>query len=149
MGCLPSTEVLQMWWGNNTRAWIIVHPSTVNGTDLGAQKWRDDIFLHYGIEPPYLTKICDRCGERLSIAHVVYCNKGRLFTNNNNNLPVVVSDLVRKAFMTSHVHNDPLIHTGCDMWGVKAHLAGKFQPKNSPLFLGDYEKNIDLLIWYL
>ena len=29
----------------NTEAWITVLPSTVNGTDLGAQEWRDALFI--------------------------------------------------------------------------------------------------------
>ena len=34
-----------------TGAWLTVQPLTVNGTDLGAQEWRDAAFLRYGIEP--------------------------------------------------------------------------------------------------
>ena len=34
-----------------TRAWLTVQPSTVNGTELGAQEWRDAAFLRYGLEP--------------------------------------------------------------------------------------------------
>ena len=29
-------------------------PSTVNGTELGAQEWMDSLFLHYVIYPPDL-----------------------------------------------------------------------------------------------
>ena len=32
-----------------TGAWVTVQPSTVNGTELGAQEWRDALFLRYGI----------------------------------------------------------------------------------------------------
>ena len=31
------------------RAWLTVQPSTVNGTELGAQEWRDAAFLRYGL----------------------------------------------------------------------------------------------------
>ena len=33
-------------------AWLTVHPSTANGTEMGAQEWRDALFLRYGLEPP-------------------------------------------------------------------------------------------------
>ena len=42
-----------------TRAWITVQPSTLNGTELGAQEWRDALFLRYGLEPPDLPIYCD------------------------------------------------------------------------------------------
>ena len=35
-------------------AWLSVLPSTVNGTELGSQEWRDSLFLSYGINPPDL-----------------------------------------------------------------------------------------------
>ena len=36
----------------NTGAWLMVQPSIVNGTELGAQEWRDALFLQYGLNPP-------------------------------------------------------------------------------------------------
>ena len=44
-----------------TGAWITVLPPTVNGTELGAQEWRDAFFLRYGLDPPDLPKYCDGC----------------------------------------------------------------------------------------
>ena len=41
------------------RAWLTVQPSTVNGTEQGAQEWRDALFLLYGIETPDLPTHCD------------------------------------------------------------------------------------------
>ena len=38
----------------NTGAWLTVQTSTVNGTDLGAQEWRDALFLRYVLDPPDL-----------------------------------------------------------------------------------------------
>ena len=35
-------------------AWLTVQPSTVNGTELGAQEWRDAAFLCYGLEYEYV-----------------------------------------------------------------------------------------------
>ena len=43
--------------GQTTRtgAWLSEILSTVNRTELGAQEWRDSLFLSYGINPPQLT----------------------------------------------------------------------------------------------
>ena len=32
-----------------TGAWMTVQPSTINGMELGAQEWRDALFLRYGL----------------------------------------------------------------------------------------------------
>ena len=45
--------------GTKTGAWITVLPSMVNGTDMGAQEWRNALFLCYGIDPPDLPTHCD------------------------------------------------------------------------------------------
>ena len=37
-----------------TGAWLSMLPSTVNGTELGAQECMDSLFLHYVIYPPDL-----------------------------------------------------------------------------------------------
>ena len=41
--------------------------STVNEMDLGAQEWRDALFLRYGLDSPDLPKLCDGCNTNLSI----------------------------------------------------------------------------------
>ena len=42
-----------------TRAWLTVQPSTINVTEMGVQKCRDDLFLCFILYPPDLTKLCD------------------------------------------------------------------------------------------
>ena len=44
-----------------TGAWLTLMPSTVNGTELVAEEWRDALFLRYGMDPPDLPKYCDGC----------------------------------------------------------------------------------------
>ena len=50
----PVQHTRRLRQATNTGAWLKVHPSTVNGTDLGAQEWRDTLFLRYGLNPSYL-----------------------------------------------------------------------------------------------
>ena len=57
------------WMGQiqRTGAWILVLPSAVNGTDLGAQGWRDSLFLRYGIKPPDFPSHCHGCGAAFKV----------------------------------------------------------------------------------
>ena len=55
-----STEdALRMGRIMRTGAWVSVLPSAVNGMELGAQEWRNSLFLIYGIDPPELPDYCD------------------------------------------------------------------------------------------
>ena len=89
-----------------------MQPSTVNGTYLGTQEWRDVLFLRYGFEPPDLPTYCDRCQANFLISHALDCEKGGLITARHNNLHDRVADLAGKAFTSSHVRNNPLIYSG-------------------------------------
>ena len=93
----------------NTGAWFTVLPSTVNGTELEVQKWRDAFFLRYGLDPPDLPKYCDGYQARFLINHALDCKKGDLVTARHNVLRDEVADLAGKAFTPSHVSNDRLI----------------------------------------
>ena len=61
----------------NTGDLITVQPSTVNGTDMGAQEWRNALFLRYSLEPLDLPTYCDGCQAKFSISHALDCKKGR------------------------------------------------------------------------
>ena len=108
-----------------TGVWLFVLPSNVNGTALGAQEWRESLFLLYGINPPNLLSHCDYCGASLTIFHDLECNKGGLFTAHHNNLHDGVTDLSGKAFTPVHVRDDSKIFTGCAVRGGKAKAKGK------------------------
>ena len=57
----PAVVTCQLRRAKKTGAWLTVQPSTVNGTELGAQEWRDAAFLRYGLEPPDLPKFRKGC----------------------------------------------------------------------------------------
>ena len=68
----PELVTRRLRRATKTGAWMTVQPSTVNGTDLGAQEWRDAAFLRYGLEPPDLPKYCYGCNARFSMCHALY-----------------------------------------------------------------------------
>ena len=55
----PVFHAHRMQRAAKTGAWLTVLPSTFNGMELGAQEWRDALFLRYGLKPPDLPKYCD------------------------------------------------------------------------------------------
>ena len=61
-GGLSPMEGLRLLLGKKTEACLSVVPSTVNGTDLRVQEWRDSVFLRYAIKSPKLTHHYDICG---------------------------------------------------------------------------------------
>ena len=81
-----------------TVAWMTVKPSTVNGTELGAQEWRDTLFLRYGLDTPDLPTHCDGCQAKFSISHALDCKKVGLVTVHHNELRDGVADLAGKDF---------------------------------------------------
>ena len=80
--------------------------------DLGAQEWRNALFLWYVMDPPDLPKYCDRCQAQFLISHTLDCKKGGLFTARHNKILGGVADLAGKAFTPSHVRDNPLIYSG-------------------------------------
>ena len=107
-----------------TGMWLTVKPSSVNGTELGAQEWQDALLLQYGIDPPDLPKFCDRCNSAFSILHALDCKKGGLVMAPHNELRDGVADLAGKAFTLTHVRDDPLIFAGRAVQRPKAQPAG-------------------------
>ena len=112
-----------------------MQPLTVNRTHMGAQEWRDALFLRYGLEPPDLPNYCDGYNAKLTICHALDCKRGGLVTARHNDFQDGVADPAGKAFTPSHVHNDPLIFAGFSMKRPKANPArtiGSTDRDNAP-----------------
>ena len=124
----------------------MVLPPTVNGTDLGAQEWRDALFMWYGLEPLDLTKYCDRCHTRFSISHALDYKKGGLVMARHNELRDRVSDLAGKDFTPYHVRDNPLIYSGCAVKRTKATPAGSKKNSEHPAAPEVAENKGNLLI---
>ena len=141
-----------MRWAAKPGAWLTVLLSTVNGTDLGDQDWRDALYLRYGLEPPDLPTYCDGCEARFTISHAIDCKKGGLVTARHNELCEGVADLAGKAFTPSHVRDDPLIYSSRAMSRTKPVPAGSnnTNPTRETTAAPEVtEQKVDLLIRYL
>ena len=106
-------------------AWLSVLPSVVNRKELGAQEWRDSLFLKYVIESPDLPYHCDGCGSAFSIFHALDCKTGGLVTARHNELHGGVSNLSGKAFTPMHMYDDPKLFTVRAVRGGKNKAKGK------------------------
>ena len=45
-----------LWRSTKTGSWLKMQPSTEKCTELGAQEWKDSLFLRYGLHLPDLPK---------------------------------------------------------------------------------------------
>ena len=59
-----------------TGLWLTLSPELLNGTDLSAEEFRDNLRLRYGQQPSNLPRRCDGCGARFSVEHALSCKKG-------------------------------------------------------------------------
>ena len=93
----------------------------MNWIYLGAQEWRDVLFLKYVLEPPDLPNYCDGCNSKFTIDHTINYKRGGFVTAHHNKLQEGVADLAGKAFNPSNVRDDPLIFAGCAVKRPKAN----------------------------
>jgi hypothetical protein len=93
----------------HTGAWLSALPSTVNGTELSAQEFRDAVSMRYGITPSDLPSFWDSCDARFSLQHALGCKKGGLVIFRHNEIQDELIHLAEKAFTPSAVRDKPLI----------------------------------------
>ena len=67
----PVLGARKMRRATNIGTWLRVQPSTVNGTEMGLQEWRNFLFLWYGLDPPDLSKYCDGYNTKFTIYHTL------------------------------------------------------------------------------
>jgi hypothetical protein len=106
---LPKDRARTIKRGQHTGAWLSALPSTVNGTELSAQEFRDAISMRYGITPSDLPVACDGCDARFSLQHALACKKGGLVIFRHNEIRDELIHLASKAFTPSAVRDEPLI----------------------------------------
>ena len=123
-------------------------PSTVNGTEFGAQEWSDSLFLRYGINPPEFLSHCDICGAAFSVCQALDCKNGGFIMECHNELHDGVADLAAKASTPARMRYDPKISTGHSVRKDKdkGKATGKVKEAPPP---GEGEEKGDLLIWYI
>ena len=96
--------------GRDTGQWLSVPPSTVNGTELSAQEFRDSLLLRYARTPADLPTHCDGCAQKFSVRHALECKSGGLVISRHNEIRDKLVDLASRAFTPSAVRDEPKIY---------------------------------------
>jgi hypothetical protein len=109
---LPKIQQGPIKRARETGQFLSVMPSTIHGTDLSADEFRDGIMYRYYMEPNNLQKSCDGCGAKFSLIHAVTCMKGGLIIARHDEIRDELCDIGSKAFTPSAVRDEPNIHIG-------------------------------------
>jgi hypothetical protein len=109
LDCDTRRTILQ---GKETGQWLSVMPSTLNGTELSPQEFRDSLHLRYSRTPGDLPTHCDGCDAKFSIRHALECKVGDLIIMRHNEVNDELGDLASNAMTPSAVQAEPLISKG-------------------------------------
>ncbi len=108
LDCDTRRTILQ---GKETGQWLSVMPSTLNGTELSAQEFRDALLLRHARTPGDLPSHCDGCGAKFDVRHALGCKVGGLVILRHNEINEELCDLASKALVPSAVRVEPMIQT--------------------------------------
>jgi hypothetical protein len=109
---IPKGESRTIRRGRETGAWLSILPSTVNGTELSAQEFRDAISMRYGIVPSDLPHKCDGCDAPFTLQHALGCKVGGLVISRHNEIRDELIHMAGKAMTPSAIRDEPLIRPG-------------------------------------
>lgn len=93
-------------------AWLTCLPSWVNGTELSADEFRDNVRLRYNLKPLYIPERCDGCGAKMTVDHALSCKAGGLVHVRHDDVADEFGHLCGLAFKPSRVTHEPLINSG-------------------------------------
>jgi len=98
-----------------TGAWLTATPNLLNGTDLSADEFRDNLRMRLGLTPISLPQQCIGCGDPFTVKHAMTCKKGGLVTQCHNDLKAEWHHLCTQALTPAIVTDKPLIHITQDV----------------------------------
>ena len=92
--------------------WLTVIPLRVNGTDLSANEFRDNIRLRYNFAPLDMPQHCDGCGAKMTVEHALQCKVGGLVHARHDDVADEFRDMCGQALSFSKVEREPRIYSG-------------------------------------
>jgi hypothetical protein len=104
---LPCDSQRTIRRGKETGLWLTTLPSTVNGTELSAQEFRDQLLIRYARSPGDLPSHCDGCGQTFSVQNAMTCKNGGLVIIRHNEIGDELADIATKALTPSAVRDEP------------------------------------------
>jgi hypothetical protein len=110
-----AADARRMQRATETGAWLTAMPSALNGTELSADEFRDNLRLRFGLCPTSLPHRCEGCNERFTVKHAMSCAEGGLVLLRHNDIAAEWGSLCAQALSSSAVSAEPLIHTRRDV----------------------------------
>jgi len=126
------TDARRLTRAKETGAWLTAMPNTLNGTDLSADEFRDNLRIRLGLTPSSLPTHCVGCNDRFTVEHAMSCKKGGLGTQRHNDLKAEWHHFCTQALSATAVTDEPLIHTSRDV-----QQAGSAGTEPQPELRGD------------
>ena len=105
--------------GKLTGAWLTAEPSTLNGTELTCDEFRDSLRIRLGLVPQGLPDRCDGCEQRFTVGHALQCKVGGLIRFRHEEVAGEWHQLCAQALCASAVSDEPKIPT-CQATGSPA-----------------------------
>jgi hypothetical protein len=93
-------------------AWLTSYPSYMNGTELSADEFQDNLRLQFSLPPLNLTSHCDRCGQHFSMNHGLQCKKGGSAHLRQDDVADEWVGLCQQALTAAAVSSEPFIYAG-------------------------------------
>jgi hypothetical protein len=132
---LPKRALLR---SKDNGAWLTTYPSYMNGTELSAEEFRDNLRLRFALCPLDLPSHCDGCGQRFSVNHALQCKKGDLVHLRHDDVASEWAGLCQQALTPAAVSSEPFIYVGrASNTGTEATLDSDGFPVDRPDDRGD------------
>jgi hypothetical protein len=106
---LPKRALLR---SKENGAGLTTYPSYMNGTELSAEEFRDNLRLRFALCHLDLPSHCDGCGQRFSVNHALQCKKGGLVHLRHNDVASAWAGLCQHALTPAAVSSKPFIYVG-------------------------------------
>ena len=107
---LDANTVRTIERGKSCGCWLSASPTAVNGLELSAQEFRDNLHIRHGRQPTNMQPECDGCGAHFTLQHALECKKGGLIHVRHDEVKAELTELCSLALRPSSVRDEPLIN---------------------------------------
>ena len=89
--------------------WLALIPSRLNGNDLSAEEFRDNLRIRQNLAPENMPPTCDGCGDKMTVEHALACKVGGLVHVRHDDVADEFRHLCGCALSFGKVEREPRI----------------------------------------